>query len=122
MNSGQALLDQPREEACAVGQGLVVEVVRRVVHLTQSLPLAIADVDVATRHFVEHVREVFRGHDERRVATYRARAGNLGTNFGGEVGFLWVVDQRCKDLAKVGRRAGAEASSESTLDCGRARR
>src|SRR5687768_14812873 len=65
----EARLHELPEKCGAERQRVVIEVVAGVVDLAAALHAgAVADVDVAARHPLEHVGEVFRAHHEVRVA------------------------------------------------------
>src|SRR5579863_9492524 len=58
----QPLLDQADEQGGAEGDGVVVEIVARVVHFAAALAVAVADLDVGARHALQHVGEILRRH------------------------------------------------------------
>src|SRR5204863_9757978 len=104
----QARLHDASEDGRAEREGLVVEVIARVVHFARALARAVADVEVAARHSLEHEREILRGGDQVRIAIHVLVADDFGADARREIRLLRVVHGRREGHPEIDFGRGAE--------------
>src|SRR5260221_8488271 len=119
----QEALGQADEESDAGGDGAVVEMVFWVGRVAAAGALAVAEPQHGAGTGVEEIGEILAAERRADVAVDRRLAADLGGDFGGEGGFLWIVHRRrivalvVDDGRRAERRRGAARDlAEPALD------
>jgi len=94
--------------ACPKGKDVIVEVITGVMNFTIAMAATIADIDVGTRTFIQHEREILRPHNQRAVPVHIFFANQFRSGIRGERCFLFRIDQGQEFYLKIQLGRGPE--------------